>query len=58
MILYHTSYIRIEKPDILHSRDFLDFGKGFYLTHYRIQGEKYGLKFKRRGKISCHHCDG
>ncbi len=22
----------LEKPDVLHSRDKLDFGKGFYLT--------------------------
>lgn len=29
MILYHTSTISVEKPDILHSRPYLDFGKGF-----------------------------
>lgn len=52
MILYHSSYTIIEKPDILHSRDFLDFGKGFYLTHLREQGERYGMRFLRRGKES------
>lgn len=52
MILYHTSYTTIEKPDISHSRDFLDFGKGFYLTHLREQGERYGIRFTRRGKDS------
>ena len=52
MILYHTSYIPIEQPDIFHSRDFLDFGKGFYLTHFREQAERYGLRFSRRGKES------
>lgn len=50
MILYHTSNIIIENPDNLHSRDFLDFGKGFYLTTIRKQAEKYGERFKRRGK--------
>ena len=32
MRLYHASTIRIKKPDVLHSRDKLDFGRGFYLT--------------------------
>ena len=32
MRLYHASTLCIEKPDVLHSRDKLDFGRGFYLT--------------------------
>lgn len=52
MILYHTSYAVVENPDVLHSRDYLDFGKGFYLTHLREQGERYGMRFIRRGKES------
>ena len=52
MILYHTSYKRIENPDISYSRDYLDFGKGFYLTHIREQAERYGLRFSRRRKES------
>lgn len=27
MILYHTSYMVVEQPDLEHSRDYLDFGK-------------------------------
>lgn len=27
MRLYHASTLRIEKPDVLHSRDKLDFGR-------------------------------
>lgn len=50
MLLYHTSYTTIQSPDILHSRDFLDFGKGFYLTTIKEQAEKYGERFKKRGK--------
>lgn len=34
MILYHASTLCIVKPDVLHSRDKLDFGKGFYLTAF------------------------
>ena len=29
MILYHGSYLEIDKPDLIHSRDNVDFGKGF-----------------------------
>ncbi len=49
MILYHTSSVKVPKPDTLHSRNALDFGKGFYLTHLRDQAEKYGEKFTDRG---------
>ena len=31
MKLYHSSNVSVEIPDIVHSRDYLDFGKGFYL---------------------------
>lgn len=48
MILYHTSNMLVEKPDTQHSRPFLDFGRGFYLTSMREQAEKYGLRFMRR----------
>ena len=49
MILYHTSYTEIRQPDIQHSRPRLDFGTGFYLTPLRIQAERYGERFSRRG---------
>lgn len=32
MKLYHASSLSVEKPDTIHSREFLDFGRGFYLT--------------------------
>jgi len=41
MRLYHASTLVIEKPDVLHSRDKLDFGKGFYLTAIREQAVRY-----------------
>ena len=49
MRLYHASTIRIEKPDVLHSRDKLDFGRGFYLTRIREQAVRYAERFTRRG---------
>ena len=50
MRLYHASTSIIEKPDVLHSRDKLDFGKGFYLTTIREQAVRYAERFTRRGK--------
>ena len=50
MRLYHASTLRIEKPDVLHSRDKLDFGRGFYLTSMREQAIRYSERFTRRGK--------
>ena len=37
MILYHTTTLEVQRPDTLHSRKRLDFGKGFYLTAMREQ---------------------
>ena len=48
--LYHASTSIIEKPDVLHSRDKLDFGKGFYLTAIREQAVRYAERYTRRGK--------
>jgi hypothetical protein len=50
MILYHGSYVEINKPDINHSRKNVDFGKGFYTTPIYEQAIKWCGKFKRRGK--------
>ncbi len=44
--LYHTSNQIVEHPDLQHSRKFLDFGVGFYLTPIREQAVRYGDKFK------------
>ena len=50
MILYHGSYIEVSKPDLLHSRQTVDFGAGFYTTPVYEQAERWCGKFKRRGK--------
>ena len=49
MILYHGSYMKIEQPDLKHSRDNVDFGRGFYVTPIYEQAVKWCGKFKRRG---------
>lgn len=48
MKLYHSSNISVKIPDTAHSRDFLDFGKGFYLTSLQEQAVKYAHRFLRR----------
>lgn len=50
MILYHGSYAEISKPDLLHSRPNVDFGKGFYTTPIYEQAVKWCEKFRRRGQ--------
>jgi hypothetical protein len=44
MKLYHGSSVIIEKPDVLHTRGNLDFGKGFYLTTYRTQADRWAQR--------------
>ncbi len=50
MILYHGSFVTVDKPDLKHSRANVDFGKGFYVTPIYEQAEKWCGRFKRRGK--------
>ena len=50
MRLYHSSNIIVEKPDTSHSRKYLDFGRGFYLTSIYDQAIRYAQRFKRRGQ--------
>lgn len=50
MRLFHSSYISVEKPDISFSREYLDFGRGFYLTSIYEQAERYAQRFTRRGR--------
>ena len=48
MIVYHSSNTIVESPDIQHSRKYLDFGRGFYLTSIFDQAVRYAQRFKRR----------
>lgn len=48
MILYHGSFVEVRKPDLLHTRADVDFGRGFYTTPIREQAINWCGKFKRR----------
>lgn len=50
MKVYHASTVKITSPDTKHSRDYLDFGKGFYLTTIEEQARKYAERFLRRNQ--------
>lgn len=50
MKVYHTSTMPIEHPDTKHSREGLDFGKGFYVTKLKEQAMRYAERFFRFGK--------
>lgn len=50
MKVYHASSVVVDCPDTLHSRSFLDFGPGFYVTTIEQQAIDYGQRFIRRGK--------
>ena len=50
MKVYHGSWLEVAKPDLIHSRSDVDFGKGFCVTPIRNQAVKWCGKFKRRGK--------
>ena len=51
MEVYHASTVVVDRPDTTHSRSFLDFGPGFYVTTILDQAQKYGARFSRRGKM-------
>ena len=44
MKLYHGTNQEIVKPNVKFSKDYLDFGKGFYLTTYQAQSEKWAMR--------------
>ena len=50
MRLYHTSNMEIQHPNIKFSRNYLDFGKGFYLTTLEEQALNYGQRFIRKSE--------
>lgn len=57
MILYHGSYLPVSCPDLMHSREKVDFGRGFYTTPLEEQAQKWAFRFKGsrgRGVVSCY----
>lgn len=60
MRLYHGSDREIKKPDTLHSRLDVDFGKGFYATSIYEQAVKWAQRFHLRqgkGVVSVYNFD-
>lgn len=55
MLVYHSSNQRFTSPDVVHSREALDFGKGFYVTKLKDQAEKYANRFLRAGEDAYLH---
>lgn len=49
MIVYHASNQIVERPDTKHSRKYLDFGQGFYVTPVKVQALNYSERFKAWG---------
>lgn len=45
MILYHASTVEVQIPDLAYSREYLDFGKGFYLTSLRERRNETELTY-------------
>ena len=46
--LYHGSNMKVAVPDLLHSKPFKDFGRGFYLSADRVQAWDLALQKVRQ----------
>ena len=49
MKLYHGSNVIVSAPDVNHSREKIDFGRGFYVTPVYEQAVKWAERFKDAG---------
>jgi hypothetical protein len=52
MIVYHGSFIVVDKPDVGHSKRYLDFGAGFYVTADQKQAELWAKRKSVRQKAN------
>lgn len=44
MKVFHGSNLAIVSPDVNHSKNYLDFGEGFYVTIYEEQAQKWAKR--------------
>ena len=44
MIVFHGSNQIVKEPNISYSKNYLDFGKGFYITTFQNQAEKWAKR--------------
>lgn len=52
MKLYHGSNVVVSSPDVDHSREKIDFGRGFYVTPVYEQAVKWAERFKDGGSTA------
>ena len=53
MTLYHGSFLEIAKPDLVHSRSNVDFGRGFYVTPLYEKTVLFpGMNMMKAGKLN------
>ena len=50
MRVYHGSDVRIERVDLSKSKDFKDFGKGFYVTPIYEHARKWAMRIAEDNK--------
>jgi hypothetical protein len=48
MKVYHGSYAEITHIDLAKCRSHRDFGRGFYVTRFRLHAEKWATNIARR----------
>lgn len=48
MTVFHGSNKEIQAPDVSFPKNYLDFGKGFYVTTYQNQAEKWAFREELR----------
>lgn len=46
LVIYHGSYLKIEKPRILKDKLTKDFGSGFYCMIIESQADKWSKRYK------------
>ncbi|GHT03715.1 hypothetical protein AGMMS49525_09250 [Bacteroidia bacterium] len=52
MIVYHGSYTKIDKIDLLKCEAHKDFGRGFYVTKFREQAETWANRMGAKNRCS------
>lgn len=58
ILIYHGSNIAVQKPKILVSGFYKDFGFGFYCTRYEKQAQRWALSKKGGGIVSVYEYTG
>ena len=57
MKLYHGSFVTVDKPDLVHSRPNVDFGRGFYVTPL-YEKPNLQMAFRTEKSLACLRFEG